>query len=76
MRHYNALIRAFDRARDWKEALGCLEVMRKDGVTPDIVSYNTVISALRRGSFAFMPRILALLDEMHAVSRSSLLLVT
>jgi len=68
VRHYNALIRAFDRARDWKEAVRCLEVMRQDGVTPDIVSYNTVISALRRAP-DFLPRILALYDEMLAVGQ-------
>jgi pentatricopeptide repeat protein len=43
VRHYNALIRACERARDWKEAAGVLDLMRLDGVEPDIVSYNTVI---------------------------------
>ena len=65
VRHYNALIRAFDRARDWSNAMGCLELMRQDGLTPDIVSYNTVISALRRApKLDYMPKILDLMADM------------
>ena len=43
-----------------------MQVMRQDGVAPDIVSYNTVISALRRAThIAYMPKILALLADMR-----------
>ena len=66
VRHYNALIRALEMCGDWVDAYAVLEQMRQDGVEPDIVSYNTVVSALRRArQVDSMPKIFDLMEEMH-----------
>eukprot|EP00960_Hanusia_phi_P047258 758317-Hanusia_phi.AAC.10 len=44
---FNACIRALERMGDWREALAILNIMDKDSVQPDIVTYNTILSALR-----------------------------
>ena len=47
---YTAAISACGRAGQWEHALRLFDEMRNDGLQPDRISYNSIITALRIGS--------------------------
>lgn len=44
---YNALIHACGCASQWQEAFTVFERMEADGVRPDLVTFNTLLTALK-----------------------------
>ncbi|CAI5992987.1 unnamed protein product [Closterium sp. NIES-65] len=46
---YNALMNACGSTGQWQQALLMFDRMQADGVAPDIVSYNTLLTALKNG---------------------------
>jgi len=48
VRAYNALMAAFAREPSWEKAWAVFAAMRRAGLQPSVVSYNTLLAACER----------------------------
>ena len=49
---YSSLISACEKAGEWRLALQLLEEMRREGCNPNVISYNSLITACAQGVWA------------------------
>ena len=45
---YNALMAVFSKEPNWEKCWSVLAAMRRAGIAPDVVSYNTILVACER----------------------------
>lgn len=62
---YNMAFKTTAKCGSWNCALSLLQEMQTSGVTPNVISFNSVISTLKKGPPSLWESALALLKEMH-----------